>query len=50
MKSPEEGTTANIFLLMDNPGCSGQYFGSDCLRSPFDKYRAPGDPPYTGQN
>ena len=48
MKSPEEGTSASIFLLMGNPSGSGQYYGSDCVRSPFDKYRSPGDPPYTG--
>jgi hypothetical protein len=33
---------------MGNPSGSGQYYGSDCVRSPFDKYRSPGDPPYTG--
>ena len=48
MKSPEEGTSASIFLLMENPGGSGHYYGSDCLRSPIDSYRSPGDPPYTG--
>ncbi len=48
MKSPEEGTSANIFLLMGNPEGSGHYYGSDCLRSPIDRYRSPGDPPYTG--
>ena len=48
MKSPEEGASASIFLLMGNPSGSGHYYGSDCVRSPFDKYRSPGDPPYTG--
>ena len=48
MKSPEEGASASIFLLMGNPSGSGHYYGSDCVRSPFDRYRAPGDPPYTG--
>ena len=48
MKSPEEGASAIIFLLMGNPSGSGHYYGSDCVRSPFDRYRSPGDPPYTG--
>ena len=48
MKSPEEGASASVFLLMGNPGGSGHYYGSDCLRSPIDRYRSPGDPPYTG--
>jgi len=48
MKSPEEGASASIFLLMGNPDGSGHYYGSDCLRSPIDRYRTPGDPPYTG--
>ena len=48
MKPPEEGTSASVFLLMGNPEGSGHYYGSDCLRSPIDRYRSPGDPPYTG--
>jgi len=48
MKSPEEGASASIFLLMGNPSGSGHYYGSDCVRSPLDKYRSPGDPPFTG--
>jgi len=48
MKSPEEGASASVFLLMGNPLGSGHYYGSDCLRSPIDSYRSPGDPPYTG--
>ena len=48
MKSPEEGASASVFLLMGNPEGSGHYYGSDCLRSPIERYRAPGDPPYTG--
>jgi len=48
MKSPEEGALASVFLLMGNPEGSGHYYGSDCLRSPIDRYRSPGDPPYTG--
>ena len=48
MKSPEEGVSASVFLLMGNPSGSGHYYGSDCVRSPLDKYRSPSDPPYTG--
>jgi len=48
MKSPEEGVSASVFLLMGNPSVSGHYYGSDCVRSPLDKYRSPGDPPYAG--
>jgi NAD(P)-dependent dehydrogenase (short-subunit alcohol dehydrogenase family) len=48
MKPPEKGTKAPIFLLFGDPGGSGWYFGSDAVRSPLDRYRAPGDPPYTG--
>ena len=49
MKSPEEGASASVFLLMGNPSGSGHYYGSDCVRSPLDRYRSPGDPPYTGE-
>jgi NAD(P)-dependent dehydrogenase (short-subunit alcohol dehydrogenase family) len=48
MKPPEEGTTAQMFLLFGEPGGSGWYFGSDAKRSPLDRYRSPGDPEYTG--
>ena len=48
MKSPEEGASVSVFLLMGNPSGSGHYYGSDCVRSPLDKYRSLGDPPYTG--
>lgn len=49
MKPPEEGTTAQMFLLFGEPEGSGWYFGSDAERSPLDRYRSPGDPPYTGE-
>ena len=48
MKTPDQGTSASIFLLMGNPLGSGHYYGSDCKRSPLDRYRSPGDPPYSG--
>ncbi|MEO1271709.1 MAG: SDR family NAD(P)-dependent oxidoreductase [Myxococcota bacterium] len=47
MKPPEAGTHAVLYLLFGQPGGSGWYFGSDALRSPLDRYRSPGDPPYT---
>jgi len=48
MKPPQEGTKATLHLLLGDPGGSGWYFGSDAQRSPLDRYRSPGDPPYTG--
>ena len=48
MQPPSEGTRAPLHLLLGEPGGSGWYFGSDGQRSPLDRYRAPGDPPYTG--
>ncbi len=48
MKPPEQGQTAQMFLLFGEPEGSGWYFGSDARRSPLDRYRSPGDPPYTG--
>ena len=48
MKPPAEGTVAQMFLLFGEPEGSGWYFGSDAERSPLDRYRSPGDPPYTG--
>lgn len=46
MKSPAEGASASVFLLMGYTNGSGHYYGSDCVRSPLDRYRSPGDPPY----
>lgn len=48
MKPPSEATTAPMFLLFGQPEGTGWYFGSDAKRSPLDRYRSPGDPPYTG--
>ncbi len=48
MKPPMKGTIAPLFLLFGEPGGSGWYFGSDAERSPLDRYRSPGDPPYRG--
>ncbi len=48
MKSPREGANSAIFLLFGEPEGSGHYYGSDAKRSPLDRYRAPGAPPYAG--
>lgn len=48
MKSPTEGTRSTLFLLFGDPQGNGRYYGSDGKRSPLDRYRAPGTPPYTG--
>jgi len=47
-KPPEEGTKAAIYCLTGELDGNGRYYGSDALRSPIDRYRAPGDPPYDG--
>jgi len=47
-KSPEEGTKAALHLLMGDLEGNGRYYGSDAVRSPMDRYRGPGDPPYVG--
>lgn len=48
MKPPAEGTKSALFLLFGEPEGNGRYYGSDAQRSPLDRYRSPGDPPYTG--
>lgn len=48
MKPPAAGARAPMFLLFGEPEGSGRYYGSDAKRSPLDRYRAPGDPPYSG--
>lgn len=48
MKSPREGANTPIFLLFGQPEGSGHFYGSDAQRSPLDRYREPGSPPYTG--
>lgn len=47
-KSPEEGTRAALHCLMGDLEGNGWYYGSDAVRSPLDRYRGPGDPPYEG--
>jgi len=53
-KKPEESNchVAPLFLLFGDvptPATNfGRYYGSDAVRSPIDRYRGPGDPPYEG--
>jgi len=49
MKPPAAGARAPMFLLFGEPEGNGRYYGSDAQRSPLDRYRAPGSPPYTGE-
>ena len=49
MKTPAEGARVILRLLFGESPGSGHYFGSDSLRSPMDRYRAPGSPAYTGE-
>ena len=48
MKPPVAGTVAPLFLLFGDPAGNGRFYGSDAQRSPLDRYRAPGSPPYAG--
>lgn len=48
MKPPAEGTRAPMHLLFGALEGNGRYYGSDAQRSPLDRYRSPGDPPYRG--
>ncbi len=48
MKSPADGAKCPLFLLFGEVTGTGHYFGSDAERSPLDRYRAPGAPPFTG--
>lgn len=47
----EHGAKTPVKLLMDpafNDIPTGRYYGSDGVRSPLDRYRGPGDPPFEG--
>ena len=48
MKTPEEGASSALHLLFDPLEGNGRYYGSDCKRSPLDRYRSPGSPAYAG--
>lgn len=48
---PSKGAVPPVYLLMSEDfetKPTGRYYGSDCLRSPIDRYRNPGDPEYEG--
>lgn len=49
MKEPSFGTVAPLFLLFVDSVGSGDYYGSDALRSPIDRYRSPGTPAFSGK-
>lgn len=49
MKLPADGARVIMHLLFNSVNTSGHYYGSDAQRSPMDRYRAPGSPPYTGK-
>lgn len=48
MKTPHEGARTPLHLLFGELGGNAWYYGSDAERSPLDRYRAPGDPPFSG--
>ena len=48
MKPPTSGARAPMHLLFGQLDGNGRYYGSDAQRSPLDRYRSPGSPPYTG--
>jgi NAD(P)-dependent dehydrogenase (short-subunit alcohol dehydrogenase family) len=48
MKSPADGARAPMHLLWGELEGNGRYYGSDAKRSPLDRYREPGSPPYDG--
>ena len=51
-KTPAQSNchVAPLFLLFGQPEGNGRYYGSDALRSPLDRYRNPGDPPYVADD
>lgn len=48
MKTPHEGAECPLYLLFGTLEGNGRYYGSDCKRSPLDRYRSPGSPEYQG--
>lgn len=47
-KEPAAGAIAPVYLMMGDVEGQGWYYGSDGIRSPLDRYRAPGEPAFTG--
>ena len=43
---PSAGTTVILYCLFGENVGTGRYYGSDAKRSPLDRYRGPGEPPY----
>lgn len=47
---PSKGAVPPCWLMMDTETVPnlprGRYYGSDCVRSPLDTYRGPGEPPF----
>lgn len=48
MKTPADGAKAPLHLLFGELEGNGHFYGSDALRSPLDRYRAPGSPAFAG--
>lgn len=48
MKTPADGAKAPLHVLFAPLQGNGHFYGSDTQRSPLDRYRAPGSPPFTG--
>jgi len=46
--SPSNGAKCPVHLLLSSDVSTGWYYGSDMKRSPLDRYRSPGEPPYDG--
>lgn len=49
---PSQGAVPPVYLCMSEDFDklpTGRYYGSDCIRSPLNIYRGPGDPPYEGE-
>jgi carbonyl reductase 1 len=47
--TPEQGAVPPCWAMMDSfleTQPTGRYYGSDCVRSPLDVYRGPGEPPF----
>jgi len=51
MLPPATATQGDLdYFLASFGGGTGRYYGSDGLRSPLDRYRAPGSPEFEGSN
>jgi NAD(P)-dependent dehydrogenase (short-subunit alcohol dehydrogenase family) len=48
MRQPADGARCPSYLLFAELEGNGRFYGSDCERSPLDRYRAPGTEPYRG--